>query len=395
MTRLVITTNLRQAPFQNASGWIYIVDIESGKILQRTSGMEPPYRKTDHNPRGGMRGMRGISFYNGELATADYSSVFLFDKRWNLMRVFTHPSVSAIHEILYVKEGVWVTSTANDMLARFDKAGTLAEFHDLRAQKSIMRQLGGPMAQTLRPEDIVDGRIDFRNRSYVKSDKYDRLHLNSLVIAPDGRFYLSLGLIVGDSFVKLMNTKTLLLRLKLWDTVISINRIIRRAFKLEKKILSELVIQPRQGQSAILTTNLHDDWQVYSQFPVSHNPSHSIRILDDGTCVYLNSSSGSILHFGMDGEILSNKKLSDKFLRGLLVLPNDQLAVGAGNTLMIYDLKTRSIIHQIDLSDEPQNSVFDIKELPPEFDLPPDSLQEKVGKVIGFDGQAIIMEKNE
>ena len=392
MTRLIITSNRREAPLNEPSGWIFIVDLENQQVLQKTSGMEPPHRAFDHNPRGGMRGMRGLGFYNGELATADYSSIFFFDKHWNLVRTITHPSVSAIHELLWKDDGVWVTSTVNDMLVRFDLQGNLTEFHYVRERKDLMRQLQGPQKILFKPGEILEGRFDFRSRSYFKSDTYDRVHLNGLTLSADGRMVVSLGLVVGDVFGILMNLKTWMRRFKLWDLFLSINRLIRRVFGLKKKMLSELVIQPSQGRSAIVSMDRSGAWNVHIQFPVTHNPSHSVRTLNDGTGLYLNSSNGSLVHFEMDGKILFEHKITDEFLRGLLVLPNGQLAIGAGNTLLTYDLQARKILSTLSLTDDPKNSVFDIQILPPEFELPPSSLHEKIGRVLGFDGRKIIWE---
>ncbi|MEJ5223892.1 MAG: hypothetical protein WHV44_05500, partial [Anaerolineales bacterium] len=262
--------------------------------MQKTSGLEPPYRILDENPRGGMRGMRGLSFYNGELATADYSAIFFFDKQWNLVRSITHPSVSGIHELLYCHDGVWVTSTANDMLVRFDLEGNLVEIYSLREQQDLMRRINGPRNILLRPCDALAGRHDFRKRTYFTSDKYDRLHLNGLTRAPDGRMIVSLGLVVGDTFELLMHLKTLLRFLKVWDLFLGINRAIRRLLGLKKQMLSELIVQPKHGSSAIVSKDSSGKWDLHLQFQVTHNPSHSIRILEDGTGLYLNSSYGRL-----------------------------------------------------------------------------------------------------
>ena len=111
-------------------------------MAQQTMGIEPPYRIHDTNPRGGMRGMRGISICNGELAVANYSSIFFFDHQWNSLRIFTHPSAPALHEILYVEDGVWVTSTANDLLVKFNMDGLLSEYYPVREQTGADEKVG-------------------------------------------------------------------------------------------------------------------------------------------------------------------------------------------------------------------------------------------------------------
>ncbi len=394
MTRLIVSTNRREAATSEASGWLFIVDIETKQILQKTSGLEPPYRILDHNPRGGMRGMRGLSFFNGEMAAADYSAIFFFDKNWNLTRTITHPSVSGIHELLYMQDGIWVASTANDMLARFDLDGNLTEVHSLRQQKKLMRRINGPGKVLLQTGDILAGKMDFRKRTYFISDKYDRLHINGMHLAPDGRMVVSFGLVVGDMFEFLMAAKVLLRFLRVWDLFLAANRALRRLLGLKKKMLSDLVVQPQQGQSIVASMDSAGNWDVHLKFRVTHNPSHSVRLLEDGTGLYLNSSYGALVHFNMNGTVLMQEKITDEFLRGLLVLPQGLLAIGAGSTLLIYDLNAREVISEIPLTDDPKNSIFDIQYFPADFELPPASLQEKFGNVIGFEGRNIIWEKN-
>ncbi len=393
MTRLVVTTNHREAPLHAASGWLYIIDLDTQKILRVTEGVEPPNRAIDHNPRGGMRGMRGMSINKGELAVAGYAAILFFDQHWNLLRSFTHPSVSAIHEILYADDGLWVTSTSNDILAKFDLSGNLQEFHYLRAQRDLMTELDGPLRQLFQPKDIAGGKTDFRNRSYFKADLYDRVHLNGITSSRDGRLFFSLGLIVGDSFELLMNVKTFMRRIRIWNGFVSFNRLIRNILGLRKKMLSELVIQPMQGKSAIVSLSPQGQWRVHLHFPIPHNPSHSVRILEDGTGLYLATSKGSLIHFDENGNILTSVKITENFLRGMLVLPNQQVVLGAGNTLIILDLHTKKITAEIELSKDPLNTVFDLQVLPPDFDLPPDSLQAKIGRIAGYNGQNVIWEK--
>jgi len=392
MTRLIATLARREAPLAASSGWMCVIDLEGRCVLQKTAGIEPPHRAQDINPRGGMRGMRGLSFYKDELAVAGYSAVFLFNRHWDLLRTFTHPSVSGIHEILYVGDGLWVTSTANDLLARFDRLGTLDQFHDIRSQRSLMKKVGGPLKQMISRDDILRGGFDFRDRSYFKLDAYDRTHLNAIAIAPDGRLWLSLGLIVGDYFALLMNIKTIMLESRVWNTFLALNRGIRRLLGLKKLMLSDLAIQPANTSSALVSFDGKEDWQLVLKFKASQNPFHSVRILPDGTGLYLDTSHGRLLQFDLQGNMLSNIKVSDNFLRGLLVLPNGRLAIGAGNMLLYFDRVTQKVVDEIELSDDPHDTVFDVKLLPSEFDLPPASLQAKFGAILGYKGQTVVWE---
>ncbi|MFZ5881204.1 MAG: hypothetical protein ACOY0R_17700 [Chloroflexota bacterium] len=390
MTRILVSTNHREVFNDATSGWLYVVDVEERRILKKSAGVEAPYRAHDTNPRGGMRGIRGLGFQNGELALANYSSILFFDHRWNLLRVFTHPSIAAIHEIFYAADGVWVTSTANDVLARFDLDGKVDTLVYMRTQKELMRKLGGPLKQVVRPRDLAAGKKDFRIRTYFNLDVYDRVHLNSICQLSDGRFLMSLGLLVGDYFGFLMNVKTLMLKLKIWDFFLGLNRALRSLLRRDRQMLSELVVQPAKGKSAVVSLDAAGKWQTHLVLQTAHNPSHSVRMLSDGTAAYLNTSHGEVIHFRLDGTILSTTKISEKFLRGLLELPDGRLALGSSNHVLIFDLGTRAIVDRIELSSEPLNSVFDIQIMPPNFDLPPDSLEAGLGQIAGYNGQKVL-----
>ncbi len=61
---------------------------------------------------------------------------------------------------------------------------------------------------------------------------------------------------------------------------------------------------------------------------LSRMPARSIRMLEDVTALYLNTSHGTLIHLDLQGNILSSMKITENFLRGLLVLPNGQLVMG-------------------------------------------------------------------
>ncbi|MBK9923765.1 MAG: hypothetical protein IPP66_00605 [Anaerolineales bacterium] len=394
MTCIIVSTNHRHVLHGEVSGWLYVIDLETHQILQATAGIEPPYRIRDTNPRGGMRGMRGMSFNNGEFAIANYSTVFFFDHHWNLVRAITHPSVSAIHEIMYVDDGVWITSTANDLLAKFDLSGALKDCYLVREQKKMLKSLDGITKQKLHSRDILNPKTDFRRRPYFNSDVYDRTHLNSIVAGPHGDLLLSLGLIVGNQFSWLMTVKTLMLKLKIWDFFLTLNRMLRYVLRLRKQLHSELIVPPAKSKSAVVRFNQSDTWEIVLKFTTAHNPSHSICSLHDGSFIYLDTSSGIVIHFSQDGNVFSSTQITEKFLRGALELPDGRLALGASNTLLIFNLANQKIVDAIELSTEPSNTIFDIKLFPSGFDLPPDNLETATGRMLGFDGEKIIWEGN-
>ena len=131
MTRLIVSTVRRHTPSNEPSGYIYAVDWDARQILRRCSIVEPAYREVDDNPRGGMRGSKGIAARPDQIALANYSMIFRYDPQWNLLGVITHPSCAGIHDILYDGITLWAASARTDMLVQFDLQGNLLQYHYL------------------------------------------------------------------------------------------------------------------------------------------------------------------------------------------------------------------------------------------------------------------------
>lgn len=390
MTRVIITTSIRESPPHLASGRLFVVDVDQRKIVQATSGVEPPHRENDVNPRGGMRGMRGLSIYNGRLALATYSCVLIFDRAWNFLQAITHPAVAGIHEVAYIKNELWVTSTANDMLARFNSDGILQESIFLVEQAGLMEQLKLKHKKSPAQTGITDQQLDFRKRSYFASDPFDRLHVNSICILPEGQLLISLGLIVESLFNFQMHIKTLMMKMNVWNAFLTINILVRRLLGVKKQMLSELVVRPARGRSAVVIRKSTDNWDIQMNIPVERNPSHSVRALADGSFVYLLTSFGEVAYFDPAGQLIYRTKVTDMFLRGLLILPDGNFLVGASNCLLFFDPSRQEVFAEIKLSDNPMETIFDIQILPGDFGLPPDSLEEITGRIKSYQGNEVI-----
>ena len=245
----------------------------------------------------------------------------------------------------------------------------------------------------MRPDDIKYGRLDFRDRANFNMNFYDGTHLNSVCRTSDGNLYFSLGLVTSEKYAILQNIKSWMLHNHLWSSFVALNRFLRRVLGMSKIMFSELVVQPAKGSSAIIKMAVNKQPNILLTLPNVNNPSHTVRFLADGTGIYLNTSRGSVVHFDEKGHVISQTKVTEKFLRGALQLPNGRLVLGASNSLLFFDLETGRVIEKVNLSDDVSNSVFDIKMLPDDFDLPPKSLEAEIGRMSHFDGREIIWEQ--
>ncbi len=395
MTRLILGSSHRKVSADQLSAHLYVIDLESRQILKKTEMIDPPFRMFDYNPRGGMRGTRGISWsqarpLNGkdgsvahttqEIALANYASIFCFDTHWNLTRVLSQPAISGIHEIQHAGADLWVTATSTDQLVRLDEQGEIVFAWSVHNHNHLMNQMRiRPIPMTARK--LLSGKTDFRDRRNFNDQDFDHCHLNSLSLCDNGDLLVSLGLITNRRFSALLDIKGFLLKIGIWPWVLNINRIIRDALHLKKKMLSDLVAVPVQGRSAVVRLQPDGSARVLFMIDVATNPSHTVRALPDGSGIYLDTSHGLIVHFdAQTGAIHSQTKIADQFLRGAVLLPDGKIALGAGNEILIFDIETKSMLDRISFTANPDESVHGLTLLPPEFSLPPDSLQTILNK---------------
>jgi hypothetical protein len=391
MTILLVSTNRRHAHINEPSGYLYTVDLEKTKVLRRSFANEPAFREYDNNPRGGLRGCKGISVRDDQTALSNYSMVFRYDPEWNLRGVITHPSCAGIHDIAYHEDTIWVTSTRSDLLVQFDFNGNMLRHFYMRAASPALRMLNWKAPIRLSPEEIQTGRIDFRDPRTHEMEAYDRMHVNGISVLPSDDILVSLGFLTGAVHTNLLRLKVLLTRMGIWSHLININRKIRYATGLKKDMHTDLIVQPAKGKSAIVRISQQGQHSLSLEIPQLTVPSHSLLTIGDGTAVYLNSTRGTVIHFQpYSGEILSETKITDDFMRGVTRLTDNTLVMGSKGELLRFNLAEKRLTAKMKLSSDPTESVYDVKVLPPHFALPPVSLEKVFLETVGYEATAIL-----
>jgi hypothetical protein len=279
--------------------------------------------------------------------------VFRYDPQWNLLGVISHPSCAGIHDILFDENMLWVTSARTDTLMRFDLEGNLLDQVYIRADKSILKTLDWRVPVLLSDDDIRSGRIDFRDPRTHEKESYDRAHLNSICVLPDGEVLVSLGFVFGMEFANLLRLKIFLVKLGVWSPLMAINNQIRNWFgKKDKNTDKTLIVRPAQAKSAVVRISSNGKHKICLSLPGMTAPSHSLLSMSDGTAVYLNTTDGSLVHFNTgSGDILSSTKITDGFLRGVTKLSEETLLVGSKGELMVFDLPNRRVEKRIRISE--------------------------------------------
>ena len=392
MTMLLVSTVRRHIPANEPSGYLYAVDLEQEQIVKKCSIVEPVFRELDDNPRGGMRGSKGITIRDDQLALANFSMVLRYDPQWNLLGVITHPSCAGIHDILFHGDSLWVCSARTDCLHQFDLEGNILQSFYLREPSPAIYELKWKPERSLKPGQIRNGHTDFRDPTTHEKESYDRAHVNSVGVLSNGDVLVSLGFVFGGEFAAMLRLKKHLIKLGAWSALRTANQQVRNALGLKTKNMdNNLVVKPTKAQSAIVRLSPDGAHKLCLELPDMTAPSHSLLVLPDDSVIYLNTSSGEVVHFNpLTRLVFSSTKVTDGFLRGVTSLDKRCLLLGSRGELIRFDLLDLKVEGRVKLTEDANEAVYDVKVLPRHYDLPPDSLERHFEQTVGTTAEEVI-----
>lgn len=115
---IVIATSVIRSVHQGEShGGVYLVDLESGDIVQPVDWNDA---SIDWEGRGKDRGLRGIAFYKGHVYIAASNEIFVYDRHFNIVKSYTNQYLGNCHEILISGRFMYLTSTRFDSVLMFN-----------------------------------------------------------------------------------------------------------------------------------------------------------------------------------------------------------------------------------------------------------------------------------
>ncbi len=190
MRRIAVSTVVRNVPPALESGRLRLVDLDSGKTLVSGPIPQSAHRAVDPNPRGGLRGGRGVSFSADRFVLANTERVFVFDREWRMERELSNSWTADIHEVLAEQDGIWVTCAACDLLLKLGWEGEVLASWSWRSDPALAAGFG--FDSLPEPEQGLDYR-DPRQRGNAV---HDVGHLNAVTRARDG-LIVSLGRVLA------------------------------------------------------------------------------------------------------------------------------------------------------------------------------------------------------
>jgi hypothetical protein len=339
--RVAVSTIGRGADLTSASGNFRIFDLALGRVTFKVPVPESRWRAEDPNPRGGTRGGRGVAVHGDRLVLGTHEDITVVDTGWSPVHRFTHPILSAIHDVVADERGMWVSCTRGDSVALFDWDGQLADWWSLGLDKRLAKSLNLHLVRPFDPKaDYRDPRIDLQGWSTVG--------LNGL-----GR---------GDS-----------------GNLVSLGRVADR----RKRVRAPFRKQPLPDPASFAIVALPTDGRLRdaSASILLHRTDHPVEApnhnaAEDGDLLLYNDSNRNVFVVwdrAAEHEVHAIPIPGDPpFARGLLRLGPGRWLVGGQKPLTLHeiDLEAGRIAATHDLEGDEEETVYAVCELPDRFDDP-------------------------
>jgi len=330
--RVLATTVVRESiRGKQRTGYIYDIDWDAQRVVRRLPVPDPQFPETEDNPRGGVRGGRGVAVTRHGIVVANYDTLIVYDDDWNVLDTIGHPLFVGTHEIDWDGEHIWTAATAIDAVLRVSlEDGTVATAWDPHDPAIASR-----FRISVRPHP-VDGSVDYRKR---EAPLLDQCHLNG-VTRRDGVTVVNCGLIRPAK-----------------------SRIAKLRNRFASRSRSALRMPPRDtrrhaGSSAVLRLNGSVAPDVLVQLDGNDFPTHNGQLFDDDRVVVNDSTANTFRVFSLGGEELVSHAIPGRWLRGLEPVDHRRVLLGsAPASVSLLDLEENRIAARLQLSEDPNEAV--------------------------------------
>lgn len=341
--KLAATTVIRHSVIgQEATGQLLVIDWDRGEIEKAMPVPLPKHPSSNANPRGGLRGGRGIKFWKDHCYVANYDTIYVYDRDWTQIGEISHPLATDIHEIDIGTEGLWLSCSRYDLILQLSFKGDLLAHWHISNATDLMRQL----KINVPPLDLNH---DYRRNS---PSGLDRTHLNCVQSQPDGSLIVHLGLVHPEGVL---------------------HRVLRRllpacGFEAHRMgRLQRTLYEYAQGSSSFVVRlygpNL-SQVDILARFPALR-PNHNGQILEDGRVVVASERKELVVNEAGTGRTLCRVALPAKWVRGLVQIGPERLLVGiAPCAVLEVDLVEGRVLRQLAISDHPLEALHGLAVFP-------------------------------
>jgi hypothetical protein len=368
VARAIVTSVVREAGLYERSGFVRVVDLEQRAVLACWTMPESRRRALDPNPRGGLRGAKGVGVHGERLVVANVERVFVLDSGWRPRAEVTHPWLSGIHDLSCGPDGILVTSANCDLLLRVGWDGSVDEEWTWRRDRELAAELGLPSPPAFEPE------LDYRDPVVLHTGLHNLVHLNGVARGRDG-VLVTLGRILAPPAVRRRRARAAAARLVARTpagraAVAALRRRRRRRLTVDARWPVE-----RMPGSSFALVALGARPRVLLRRTNLTVPNHNVHE-EDGLLVYNDSNASRVVAVDRDSgreRHAAPVPGSPAFARGLASLGDGRFLVGsqAPAALHTIDLAGGRVLESLDLGGHERETVYAVSLLPPWFDDPP------------------------
>lgn len=375
--RVVVSTVVRGASFDEPSGFYHVVEVEQGAVIGSVPVPEARHLAEDPNPRGGLRGGRGVSSQDDLLVLASNDTLRVVGPDWAIRQRISHPLAGGIHDVHAEGDGVWVSATAGSLVLKLSWDGELLSGWHWAEDRALVRALG------LSPRAVpaLDLHRDYRVPS-PGSGAHDVVHLNA--VCPDGdRLLVGLGQVLSSAALRRERLQGLAARagdrLPLArGGVAAVRRLRQRRWGRQ----SGPAAPRKQGTHAIVALPLRGGrvqpgraellWHAGG----ATTPKHNLLPDEDGGLWFTDSERGLLVKADIrrgDRTVEIGIPGGPPFARGLQRISATRMLVGSQRPAAIHsvNLASGAVERSIDLGGAPSETVYALTAVPPRFEADP------------------------
>ena len=361
---VLFTSVTRAAALGEPSGTVGVFDLERREVVSRSRIPESEHRAHDPNPRGGVRGARGVGAAGDRLVVANSDRLLVFDEAWRLVSELSHPWLGGIHDIALDPDGVWVTCANADLVVKIGPEGDVLDRWSWRDEPALAAELGHPLLPPFKPD------LDYRDPRALQGGVHSVGHVNG-VTRGKGSLLVSLGRILPPREVAWRRVKA------------RVGRVAASAGYLrgDRPPRSASPISPIEG-STFAIVEVPDDRTEPARLLVHELgvsvPNHNV-LLRGRDLLYNDSNRDRLVAWDLDSRCVGSQVALEgvrPFARGLARLDDGRYVVGSQRParLNLVDLGAGAVVDIVDLGGDPREAVYAVCVVPESFGAPPPEL---------------------
>ncbi len=359
MTLVAVTSQVRFAGQAIYSGFFRVLDLDTGETIVTEPVPESPWRSVDPNPRGGLRGAKGISVCGERMIVGNSDTIFVLDPRWRISSSFTHPFAGSLHDVLAEDDAIWITCTNADLLLKVDWEGNELGRWSWRTDGGLLRAFG------FRSLPAFEPRIDYRDPKDLQGGVHNVVHLNGIARSDEG-LLLSFGRVLSPAEVRRRRLRAVAGRVA--------GRFgVTRPFPT-KPVPVPTTFLPGSSSAVVLLRELEAPAEVLVHVKDVVVPNHNVLAVED-RIVYADSNGSRVV--SVDRATGAERAAvtvpgEPAFARGLARLERDTYLVGSQRPLAVHavDLARGDVVASYPLEGGDTETVYAVALVPPTFTRP-------------------------